>query len=89
MRVVIDTGVFNSASVASDLSSTPRRSARCTAMLGAVCALIAALMMEVIDRPYLARLIAPAARARLAELMAAAELVAITERIALCRDPKG
>jgi uncharacterized protein len=36
----------------------------------------------------LARLIAPAARARLAELMAMAELVPITERIAACRDPK-
>ena len=41
-----------------------------------------------IDRPYLAPLIAPAARERLAELMAMPELVSITERIAICRDPK-
>ncbi len=44
--------------------------------------------MEVIGRPYLARLIAPAARNRMMQLMAGAELVTITERIAACRDPK-
>jgi uncharacterized protein len=36
---------------------------------------------------YLAPLITPAARDWLARLVAAAELVSITERIAACRDP--
>jgi uncharacterized protein len=45
-------------------------------------------LMEVIDRPQLARLIAPAAREYLVELMASAEMVPIAERIAVCRDPK-
>jgi putative PIN family toxin of toxin-antitoxin system len=42
---------------------------------------------EVIARSYLAPLITPAARDWLAQLMAAAELVPITERITACRDP--
>ena len=44
--------------------------------------------MEVIDRPYLARLISLAARNRLLQLMAMAELVTTTERFTACRDPK-
>jgi len=39
-------------------------------------------------RPRLAPLIEPHFRDWLHELMAAAELIAITERIAACRDPK-
>lgn len=44
--------------------------------------------MDVIDRPNLTRLIAPAARHRLMQLMAMAELITITERFAACRDRK-
>lgn len=42
---------------------------------------------EVMARPYLAPLIAPAALAWLSRLLAAAETVTIAERIAACRDP--
>jgi putative PIN family toxin of toxin-antitoxin system len=44
-------------------------------------------LFEVLARPYFASLIDPEARAWLKKLMAAAELVTITERIAACRDP--
>jgi putative PIN family toxin of toxin-antitoxin system len=43
--------------------------------------------LEVVNRPYLAPLIASAAREWLTNLLAAAELVAITERVVECRDP--
>jgi putative PIN family toxin of toxin-antitoxin system len=45
-------------------------------------------LMEVIDRPHLARLISRAARNKLMQLMANAEFALITERFAACRDPK-
>jgi putative PIN family toxin of toxin-antitoxin system len=41
----------------------------------------------VIARPYLSALIADETRAWLSQVMRAAELVAITEKIAACRDP--
>jgi hypothetical protein len=44
-------------------------------------------LFEVMVRPYFAPLIAPATRDRLTELLAAAELVPIVERIAAFRDP--
>ena len=43
-------------------------------------------LFEVLARPYFDSLIDPAARAWLKELLSAAELVAITERITACRD---
>ena len=45
-------------------------------------------LIEVLDRPYLARLIVPESRAPLLELMALAELVPITEHVVACRDLK-
>jgi uncharacterized protein len=44
-------------------------------------------LFEVVARPRLASLIDPETQAWLRKLMAAAELVAISERIAECRDP--
>jgi len=44
-------------------------------------------LFEVLARPYFDSLIDPDARAWLKELLGAAELVTITERIAACRDP--
>ena len=44
-------------------------------------------LFEVLARPYFDPLIDPDARAWLKELLMAAELVTITERIAACRDP--
>jgi putative PIN family toxin of toxin-antitoxin system len=46
-----------------------------------------AQLIEVIARPYLAPVIRPETRAWLTRLMKAAELVSITERVAVCRDP--
>jgi uncharacterized protein len=45
-------------------------------------------LMDVIDRPYLARIIAREARQWLMHLMTLAETVTIVERITECRDPK-
>jgi putative PIN family toxin of toxin-antitoxin system len=88
MRVVVDTGVFISAAIKAQ--TIPNIAVYQATRRGVLVKshLSEAELMEVIDRPYLARLIAPAARARLVELMAMAELVSITESIALCRDPK-
>jgi putative PIN family toxin of toxin-antitoxin system len=44
-------------------------------------------LFEVLARPYLASLIAPEAHDWLRKLLASAETVTITERIAACRDP--
>jgi uncharacterized protein len=44
-------------------------------------------LFEVLARPYFESLIDPDARGWLNELLAAAELVTITERIAACHDP--
>ncbi|HKM62282.1 MAG TPA: putative toxin-antitoxin system toxin component, PIN family [Acidisphaera sp.] len=44
-------------------------------------------LMEVLARPYIASLIAPAAHEWLLSLLAAAAPVTITERIEACRDP--
>ncbi len=46
-----------------------------------------AQLFEVLTRPYLTPLIAPASCDWLQRLMADAEAVTITERIAACRDP--
>ena len=88
MRVVIDTGVFISAAIKAQ--TVPNIAVYRAAQRGVLLksSSTEAELMEVIDRPYLARLIAPAARRRLAELMAGAELVPIAERILVCRDPK-
>jgi putative PIN family toxin of toxin-antitoxin system len=44
-------------------------------------------LFEVIARPYLAALIAPEAQEWLKNLLAAAETMAVSERIVACRDP--
>ncbi|HEY1931796.1 MAG TPA: putative toxin-antitoxin system toxin component, PIN family [Acetobacteraceae bacterium] len=88
MRVVIDTNLFVSAAIKAHTvpSTAVNRAANRDTLLKS--SVTEAELMEVIDRPYLARLIAPAARNRLVELMALSELVTIIERIAACRDPK-
>jgi putative PIN family toxin of toxin-antitoxin system len=88
MRVVIDTGVFISAAIKSQ--TAPNIAVHQAEQRGVLLKSQAteAELMDVIDRPYLARLIASAARHRLVQLMATAELVTITERLAACRDPK-
>lgn len=88
MRVVIDTGVFVSAAIKAQ--TTPSIAVYRAEQRGVLLKSRSteAELMDVIDRPYLARVIAPAARTRLAELMTLAELVVIVERVAACRDPK-
>jgi uncharacterized protein len=87
MRVVVDTNVFVSAALKD--KSAPALAVHLVAQRGALLKSAATerQLFEVLDRPRLAPLIAPAAREWLARLLAAAELVTITERIVACRDP--
>jgi putative PIN family toxin of toxin-antitoxin system len=88
MRVVVDTSVLISAAIKSQtLPSIALYQAEQRGVLLKSHASEAELM-DVIDRPYLARLISPDARDRMVRLMAMANLVTITERVAACRDPK-
>ena len=88
MRFVIDTGVLISAALKADTapSMAVQRAVRSGVLLKS--SATEAESLEVIARPYLAQVIAAPARARLVELMQAAELVTVTERIAACRDVK-
>jgi putative PIN family toxin of toxin-antitoxin system len=88
MRVVVDTNVFISAALK---EKTPPETA--VHLAAASHLLLKSTVTErelfvTIDRPRLAPLIPPDFLDWLHELMAAAELVEITERIAACRDPK-
>jgi putative PIN family toxin of toxin-antitoxin system len=88
MRVIIDTGVFISAAIKTQ--TIPNLAVYRAAQFGVLPKSNAteAELLEVIDRPFLARLIAPEARAHVLDLMARSELVSITESIAACRDAK-
>jgi uncharacterized protein len=87
MRVVVDTNVLVSAALKD--KSLPAIAVRLAARQSVLLKSPAteAQFLEVVSRPYLAPLIAPAAREWLANLLAAAELVSVTERVAVCRDP--
>ncbi len=87
MRLVVDTNILVSAGL--KRGSLPhialsQAAQRCVLLKSAA---TEAQFIEVTARPYLAPLIAPATRDWLTLIMAAAELVAITQRIAACRDP--
>lgn len=88
MRVVVDTNVFISAALK---EKTPPEAAVHLAAESHL--LLKSTITErelfvTLDRPRLAPLILPRFRDWLRELMAAAELVEIAERITACRDPK-
>jgi|SRR5271166_1264093 len=87
MRIVVDTNVFVSAALKD--KSLPSIAVHLVAQRGGLLksAATEAQLFEVIARPYLAPLIAPATHDWLKKLLTAAELVTITERIAVCRDP--
>jgi putative PIN family toxin of toxin-antitoxin system len=87
MRIVLDTNVLVSAAL--KRQSTPGMAVHVVERRGGLVKSLATerQLFEVVARPYLAALIDPDTQAWLKELMAAAELVAITERIAACRDP--
>lgn len=86
MRVVVDTNVFISAALKD--KSLPALAVRLVTQRGTFLksAVTEQQLVEVIARPYLAKLIAPETRDGLLDLLAKAELVTITERIAACRD---
>ena len=87
MRVVVDTNVFVSAALKD--TSLPALAVHVVGQRGTLLKSLATErhLFEVAARPHLAALIAPAALGWLRTLLAAAELVTITERIAACRDP--
>jgi uncharacterized protein len=87
MRVVLDTNVFVSAALKQN--SIPGTVVLLVEQRGALLKSLATerQLFGVIARPYFASLIDPETEAWLRGLMAAAELVTITERIAACRDP--
>jgi len=87
MRVVLDTNVLVSAALKQ--KSMPGMAALLVERRGGLLKSLATeqQLFEVVVRPYFDALIDPDTRAWLKKLMGAAELVAITERIAACRDP--
>jgi uncharacterized protein len=88
MRVVVDTNVFISAALKE--KSQPAIAVRTvsTADLLLKSTTTEREVFIALARPRLAPLIPPRFRDWLHELLAAAELVTITERITACRDPK-
>jgi putative PIN family toxin of toxin-antitoxin system len=87
MRVVLDTNVLISAAL--KRQSTPGAAAHIVEQRGGLLKshVTEQQLFEVVARPYFAELIDADTQAWLRNLMAAAELVAITERITACRDP--
>jgi putative PIN family toxin of toxin-antitoxin system len=88
MRVVVDTNVFISAALKE--KSLPGMAAHLVADSGLLLksTITERELFVTLARPRLAPLIPPHFRDWLGELMVAAELVAIAERITACRDPK-
>src|SRR5713226_4204526 len=87
MRVVLDTNVLVSAAL--KRTSTPGIAAHAVERRAGLVKSLATekQLFEVVARPYFVSLIDSDTRAWLRQLMAAAELVTITERIIACRDP--
>jgi uncharacterized protein len=87
MRVVVDTNIFVSAALkqASFPGIALHQAAQHHTLLKS--AATEAQFFEVIARPYVAPLIRPETREWIMRLMASAELVTITEHVAVCRDP--
>jgi uncharacterized protein len=88
MRVVVDTNVFISAGLKED--SPPETAVHLVAAshLLLKSAITEQELFVTLARPRLMPLIDPHFRDWLGELMAAAELINITERITACRDPR-
>jgi putative PIN family toxin of toxin-antitoxin system len=87
MWVVVDTNVLVSAALKQQ--SMPGMAALLVERRGGLLKSLATeqQLFEVVKRPRLASLIDPETQAWLKKLMAAAELVTITDRIAACSDP--
>jgi putative PIN family toxin of toxin-antitoxin system len=87
MRVVVDTNIFVSAGLKD--KSLPAIALHLVSQQSILLKSVATerQIFEVLARPYLAPLIASATYEWIKGLVAAAEMVTITERIAACRDP--
>ena len=87
MRLVVDTNVFVSAALKEN--SLPFLVVRWIEQYDGLLKSAATerQLLEVLARPYIAAATIPALREGVARTLGAAELVAITERIAACRDP--
>ena len=88
MRVVVDTNVFVSAALKE--SSWPAIAVRWVDKYGVLLKSLSTEqeVMQVLQRPRFAPKILPLFVDNLSSMFAAAELVTITERVAVCRDPK-
>jgi len=87
MRVVVDTNVFVSAIL--KVNSLPFLVVRWIDQHGGLLKSITTEreILSVLERPHIAAVTVPSFRDDLAKMLARAELVTITERIAACRDP--
>jgi uncharacterized protein len=87
MRVVLDTNVLISAAL--KRSSVPGTAVYLVERSGGLLKSAATQqqLFDVAARPYFASLIDAETRSWLADLMQAAELVAISEQVSACRDP--
>ncbi len=87
MRVVVDTNIF--ASGALKESSWPNEVVRWMGEFGGLLKSVVteAQVFEVLQRPYFAPRLSPSYFAGVQRIFSMAELVTITERIAVCRDP--
>lgn len=87
MRVVLDTNVLVSAALKQN--SIPAEAVHTAERSGILLKSAATerQLHDVIARSYFVPLIGPETRAWLRRVIAAAELIAITEQIAACRDP--
>lgn len=87
MRIVLDTNVFVSAVL--KINSLPFITVGWVDKHGGLLKSMAteAQLLEVLARPHIAAVTLPSYREGLARLLARAEMVTITERIAACRDP--
>ena len=87
MRIVVDTNIFVSAALKQ--SSWPNAVVRWLDTSGGLLksAATEGQAIEVLQRPYLASRLPPFYLDRIQRIFSKAELVAITERIAVCRDP--
>jgi putative PIN family toxin of toxin-antitoxin system len=87
MRIVLDTNVFVSAVL--KVNSLPFLVVRWIDEHGGLLksAVTEQEILNVLARPHISAVTIPSFREDLAKLLARAELIAITERIAACRDP--
>jgi putative PIN family toxin of toxin-antitoxin system len=88
MRVVVDTNVFISAALKENSPPGTAAHLATTSHLLLKSTITEQELFVTLARPRLAPLIPPHFRDWLREVLAAAELVAIGERIVACRDPK-